>query len=78
MKRHALQTRARETLLRWFEHVARTFPEWLLRAFAKATQVIHRVKYYKVWQDGNKPILLQTNEMLEEMLQHIHQNPVAA
>ena len=52
--------------------------EWLMRAFAKAAGEIKRVKNYKVWQDGNKPILLQTNDMIEGRLHYIHHNPVEA
>lgn len=52
--------------------------QWLLRAFSKAAQDIKRVKHYKVWQDGNHPVLLDTNKMLEERLRYIHYNPVEA
>lgn len=52
--------------------------EWLIRAFSKAAQDLKRVKNYKVWQDGNHPILLDTNKMIEERLHYIHYNPVEA
>ncbi len=52
--------------------------EWLLRAFTKAAQDIKRVKNYKVWQDGNHPVLLDTNAMLTQRLDYIHHNPVEA
>jgi putative transposase len=65
-------------IVRTIEEINESRKEWLFRAFAKAAQDIHRVKNYKVWQDGNKPILLQTNEMLEERLLYIDQNPVEA
>lgn len=51
---------------------------WLIRAFEKAAEEIKRVKNYKVWKDGNHPILLDTNKMMEERLHYIHQNPVEA
>lgn len=50
--------------------------EWLLRAFARAAQDIKRVKSYKVWQDGNHPVLLDTNAMIIQRLDYIHQNPI--
>ena len=52
--------------------------EWLLRAFSKAAKDIKRVKNYKVWQDGNHPILLGTNRLIENRLHYIHQSPVEA
>ncbi|MEM6842627.1 MAG: transposase [Bacteroidota bacterium] len=51
---------------------------WLIRAFEKAGKELKRVKYYKVWQDGNHPILLDSNHLLEQRLHYIHQNPVKA
>ena len=65
-------------IVRTIEEINESRKEWLFRAFSKAAQDIKRVKNYKVWQDGNKPILLQTNEMLDGRLHYIHQNPVEA
>ena len=38
-----------------------------------ATESLH-----KVWQDGNHPVLLDTNKMIEDRLHYIHHNPVEA
>jgi putative transposase len=65
-------------IVKTIQEINESRKEWLLRAFSKAAKDIKRVKNYKVWQDGNKPILLQTNEMLEGRLHYIHQNPVEA
>lgn len=52
--------------------------DWLIRAFAKAGNNLKRVKHFKVWQDGNHPVSLNNNFMLEQRLTYVHQNPVRA
>ena len=37
---------------------------------------IKRASNKKVWQDGNHPIQLDTNKMLDDRLNYLHQNPV--
>lgn len=50
--------------------------EWLIRAFENAAKKLKRNSKYKVWQDGNHPVLLDTNEMMDQRMNYIHQNPV--
>ena len=50
----------------------------MLRAFENAAKKIKRNSKFKVWQDGNHPVLLDTNKMMEQRLNYIHQNPVEA
>jgi REP element-mobilizing transposase RayT len=50
--------------------------EWMLKIFEEEADKIKRVKSFKVWQDGNHPVQLDTNQMLDERLEYIHQNPV--
>ena len=52
--------------------------EWLLRAFRSAGKDVKRVKNFKVWQDGNQPKGIETNDFLEQKLDYIHMNPVEA
>ncbi|MCX2742675.1 transposase [Mangrovivirga sp. M17] len=52
--------------------------EWLLRAFKNAGSRLKRIKNYKVWQDGNHPVLLETNKFINQKLAYIHNNPVEA
>ena len=52
--------------------------EWLLNAFSKAGSELKRIKSYKVWKDGSHPILLDNNKMIDQWLNNIHANPVAA
>ena len=50
--------------------------EWILDIFKKEAERIKRNNHYKVWQDGNHPIQLDTTKMLEGRLNYLHQNPV--
>ena len=57
-----------------------TIPEsrrvWLLRKFAFAAARIERGVNYKVWQDGFHPIELDSEKLIDEKLDYIHNNPV--
>jgi putative transposase len=50
--------------------------EWLLRAFSNAGKNLNRIQDFKVWQDGNQPKGIETNQFLEQKLDYIHNNPV--
>jgi putative transposase len=50
--------------------------EWVLDLFRHKAVAIKRVEHYKVWQDGNHPVQLDTKKMLEDRLNYLHQNPV--
>ena len=50
--------------------------EWVLEIFKSEASKIKRASNYKVWQDGNHPIQLDTNKMLDDRLNYLHQNPV--
>jgi REP element-mobilizing transposase RayT len=52
--------------------------EWMVRAFRKAGKSNPNNKEYQFWQQDNHPIELVTNEMIEQRLEYIHQNPVEA
>lgn len=65
-------------IIRVLKNMNESRKAWLLRAFKKAAEKVKRVNQYKVWQDGYHPVLLQTNTMLDQRLQYIHQNPVEA
>ena len=52
--------------------------EWILELFQKEANKTNRITEYKVWQDGNHPILLDSNEMRDQRLHYIHNNPVKA
>jgi len=52
--------------------------EWLLDTFLHLGNRIKRVKGYKVWQDGSHAKVLQSKEFMQQKLDYIHNNPVAA
>ena len=52
--------------------------EWLLYRFSFAGKFDHRIKNYKVWQDISHPILLESNNLIDQKINYIHQNPVRA
>ena len=52
--------------------------DWLLKRFKYAGKSSKRITNFKFWQDGNHPIELNTNEMIDQKLDYIHNNPVAA
>ena len=51
---------------------------WLLQLFKEAASPINRNRKYKVWRDGNHPVELITNEMINVRLNYTHMNPVKA
>lgn len=52
--------------------------DWLLKHFSERADSIKRVAHYKIWQDGNHPIELSTNAMIDQRLHYTHYNPVEA
>ena len=52
--------------------------EWLLEMFKKAGESLHRIKNYKVWQDGNHPKQLTTNWFSQQKLDYVHNNAIEA
>ena len=52
--------------------------DWLLYRFSFAGKFDHRIKNYKVWQDTSHPILLDSNYLIDQKINYIHQNPVRA
>jgi REP element-mobilizing transposase RayT len=49
-----------------------------LRTFRYKANRIKRNTNFKVWKDGNHPILLDTNFLLDQKVEYIHNNPVKA
>ena len=48
----------------------------VLTIFKNAGEKLKRIKKYKVWQDGNHPIVLYSNKFIWQKLEYIHNNPV--
>jgi putative transposase len=52
--------------------------EWMLRMMHNAGKYNTNNNDFQLWQQHNHPIELSTNEMIDERLEYIHLNPVAA
>ncbi|MFZ4455184.1 MAG: REP-associated tyrosine transposase [Bacteroidales bacterium] len=50
--------------------------EWLLEKFMDAAKNSSNVKHYQFWQHDNHPIELWSNNVIDEKIDYIHQNPV--
>ncbi len=50
---------------------------WMLELFGEVADHLERVRHYKLWQDGNHPILLTKVKFTRQKLDYIHNNPVA-
>jgi len=47
-----------------------------LKIFQEAGKNLKRIKNYKVWQDGNHPMILYSNKFTWQKLSYIHNNAV--
>ena len=51
---------------------------WLLWIFESQGKKSNSNKNSKIWRHENHPVILDTNEIVEERLNYIHENPVKA
>ena len=58
------------------ENKAESRRNWMLWIFKKAGEKNSNNKNYQFWRQDNHPIELSTNEMMEQRLDYIHNNPV--
>ena len=52
--------------------------EWLMWMFERAGKKNKRNSNFQFWQQHSHPIDLRTNEMIDQRLAYIHNNPVEA
>jgi REP element-mobilizing transposase RayT len=52
--------------------------EWMIWMFKRAGAGNNNNKVYQFWQQDNHPIELSTNEMMDQRLSYLHENPVRA
>ena len=50
--------------------------KWMLRIFRECGKINSNNKTFQFWQQDNHPVELSTNEMMEQRLDYIHDNPV--
>jgi putative transposase len=52
--------------------------DWMLNLFWYAGKNNKKIKYYKVWQEGNDAKEIYSTAFLDEKMNYIHNNPVRA
>lgn len=52
--------------------------DWMLYRIEFVGKYDNRVNKYWFWQDKSHPIELTTNEMIEQRMNYIHENPIRA
>jgi putative transposase len=65
-------------LIRAIKDVPESRRDWLLNLFWYAGKNDKKIKYYKVWQDGNDVKEIHSTEFLDQKMEYIHNNPVRA
>ena len=50
--------------------------EWMLNIFKRAGEYNSNNKYFQFWQQDNHPLELYTNEVIDQKMDYIHNNPV--
>jgi REP element-mobilizing transposase RayT len=51
---------------------------WLLNQFKHFATLGKQFKEYRIWKSNNHPTLISNDEMLDQKINYIHQNPVRA
>ena len=51
--------------------------EWILAIFKSAGNYNSNITYFQFWLQDNRPIELWSNEVIQQKLTYIHNNPVA-
>jgi len=74
MKRHTAKT----ILKAIGDNSQESRKEWMLWMFAQAGKRNPNNETYQFWQQHNHPIELSTNEMMDQKLEYLHNNPVEA
>ena len=65
-------------ILRKIEIEPESRKDWMLYRFEYAGKFDNRIKKYKLWQEPNHAVLLDTNEMIDQRINYTHENPVEA
>lgn len=60
------------------ENTQESRKEFLLEKFKIAAQKASNVTHYQFWRHDNRPIELWSNKVIQEKVNYIHNNPVAA
>ncbi len=61
-----------------FENPQESRREWMLKMFEENGRRNSNNTKYQFWQQDNHPVELSTNEMMEQRLTYLHNNPIEA
>ena len=71
------KTHTSKEIAKGLDSVYESRRQWMLELFGQVAAGQRRVSNYKIWQDGNHPILLTKPKFVYQKLNYIHNNPVA-
>jgi putative transposase len=74
LKRHTSKSILKEIA----ENSEESRKEWMLWMFERAGKKNKNNEKFQFWQQNNHPVELSTNEMIDQRLTYLHQNPVEA
>jgi putative transposase len=60
------------------QNISESRKDWMLSLFKQAGKKNSRNSCYQFWQQDNHPIELNSNDMIDQKLEYIHNNPVKA
>ena len=67
-----------KNLIRSIKEIPESRRDWMLNLFWYAGKNDKKIKYYKVWQEGNDAKEINSTDFLDQKLEYIHNNPVRA
>ena len=67
-----------KNLIRSIKETPESRRDWMLNLFWYAGKNDKKIKYYKVWQEGNDAKEINSTDFLDQKLEYIHNNPVRA
>lgn len=67
-----------KTILRKIISEPESRRDWMIYRFEFAGRFDKRISKYRFWQDTNHAIVLNNNEMIDQRINYIHDNPVRA
>ena len=67
-----------KTLIAAIKEIPESRRDWMLNLFWYAGKNNKKIKYFKIWQDGNDAKEIHSVDFLDEKMNYIHNNPVRA
>ncbi|RYY31838.1 MAG: transposase [Sphingobacteriaceae bacterium] len=74
MKRHT----SKEIIKSLSENIQESRREWMLWFFKREGKLNPNNEQYQFWQQGSHPVELWSNEVIQQKLDYIHDNPITA